>query len=404
MSRKQRRRWARPWPGDTTVPTDALADDSLIVRRAREKKEGRRWHFPADDHGQRWVRAVVRFSGLLIAEFLALVAWRASSNRDSVPIPAPRCIPSRHDGVVGGRGKMRTSRLLVPIVLATMLAPVAPVRAAAGFAAPAFAAQWRTGEALVPNFWGPLATAHDGQQEPYAGAPRDARLVQYFDKGRMELSDGMVTNGLLATELLTGRVQVGDAAFVDRPSPAIPIAGDPDNPGPTYAALRAAGALRDPSPRRDRAAVSLAMTPDGAISAQGGGWPVSTAATFVVYDAATQHNVPASFADYRKDVGLAAIGWAITEPFVTTVKVAGQSKRVMVQAFERRVLTYTPDNPEQFRVEFGNIGQHYDRWRYAAAGGSPAGVAQPPGGGPPGTDACTRPGLSDRPLPACLPV
>ena len=37
---------------------------------------------------------------------------------------------------------------------------------------------------------------------------------------------------------------------------------------------------------------------------------------------------------------------------------------VFMQAFERRVLTYTPGNPAGFAVEFGNIGQHYAQWRY----------------------------------------
>jgi Tol biopolymer transport system component len=39
-------------------------------------------------------------------------------------------------------------------------------------------------------------------------------------------------------------------------------------------------------------------------------------------------------------------------------------KDVLVQLFERRVLTYTPSNPAGFQVEMGNVGQHYYRWRY----------------------------------------
>jgi hypothetical protein len=35
--------------------------------------------------------------------------------------------------------------------------------------------------------------------------------------------------------------------------------------------------------------------------------------------------------------------------------------------FERRVLTYTADNPAAFRVEFGNIGLHYHDWRYPSS-------------------------------------
>ena len=44
------------------------------------------------------------------------------------------------------------------------------VQGAASYADPQFQAQWQQGEALTPNFWGPLATAKDGQQEPYVEA------------------------------------------------------------------------------------------------------------------------------------------------------------------------------------------------------------------------------------------
>ena len=124
---------------------------------------------------------------------------------------------------------------------------------ASGFADPAFQAQWQAGEAIAPNFWGPLETAQPGQREIYPDAPGKRRLVQYFDKGRMELTNptnGTVTNGLLATELISGKLQVGDNTFDAQESPAIPIAGDPDNPGPTYLALQTtASTLPSPPPR-----------------------------------------------------------------------------------------------------------------------------------------------------------
>jgi hypothetical protein len=85
-----------------------------------------------------------------------------------------------------------------------------------------------------------------------------------------------------------------------------------------------------------------------------------------MYDAPTRHNVPKAFADYRTKAGLLTIGYALCEPFYATVKVAGQAKQVMVQVFERRVLTYTAANPAAFQVEMGNIGQHYYRWRYGS--------------------------------------
>jgi len=37
---------------------------------------------------------------------------------------------------------------------------------------------------------------------------------------------------------------------------------------------------------------------------------------------------------------------------------------VLIQAFERRVLTYTPANADPFKVEMGNVGRHYFDWRY----------------------------------------
>jgi hypothetical protein len=50
------------------------------------------------------------------------------------------------------------------------------------------------------------------------------------------------------------------------------------------------------------------------------------------------------------------------------VKVDGRYKDVLVQCFERRCLTYTPTNPDGWKVEAGNVGQHYYAWRYQSAG------------------------------------
>ncbi len=71
-------------------------------------------------------------------------------------------------------------------------------------------------------------------------------------------------------------------------------------------------------------------------------------------------------------VGLATVGLPITSPFVSTIAVAGVRQQVWAQTFERRVLTLASDehatgNPLSYRIEFGNIGQHYYQWRYSAA-------------------------------------
>src|SRR3712207_4177913 len=43
------------------------------------------------------------------------------------------------------------------------------------------------------------------------------------------------------------------------------------------------------------------------------------------------------------------LGYPVTEPYWTNVRIAGTSKWVLVQAFQRRVLTYVADNPPGWR-------------------------------------------------------
>ena len=62
------------------------------------------------------------------------------------------------------------------------------------------------------------------------------------------------------------------------------------------------------------------------------------------------------------------LGYPITEPYWTNVKIRGASKWVLVQAFQRRVLTYVADNPPGWQVEMGNVGRHYYDWRYNQVG------------------------------------
>ncbi len=37
---------------------------------------------------------------------------------------------------------------------------------------------------------------------------------------------------------------------------------------------------------------------------------------------------------------------------------------VLIQAYQRRILTYVPDALASFKVQMGNVGQHYYTWRY----------------------------------------
>jgi hypothetical protein len=291
------------------------------------------------------------------------------------------------------------------LVLALVVFQVNAVRGAASYADPLFQQQWQQGEALTPNFWGPLSTAKDGQQEPYQQAAGGQRLVQYFDKGRMELSNGVVTNGLLASEIVKGQLQVGDAAFLQKDAPAIPIAGDTDNPGPTYKQLgTTAKALLAATAAQPNGTMAATVGGDGTVTP--GASELAGSAALTTYDSPTQHNVPGVFDAYRTKAGLATIGYAISEPFGAVVKVAGQQKGVLIQIFERRVLTFTPTNDPAFQVEMGNIGQHYYTWRYSGGtSGSTAPTASAPSASATqtGSSSAVLPSVITSPLPTSAP-
>lgn len=263
------------------------------------------------------------------------------------------------------------STLVVGLVL-TLLIPLA-VQGAERFASPEFEQQWNSVEGTIPNFWGPLATARNGQTERYAegvynGEP-GIRLVQYFDKARMEKTNPSrpVTNGLLTVELKTGQLQLGDVSFEQRNRAQIEIAGDQDAPGPTYATLNGqdekvaqrGGAMDRGYDVPSKTFVNVPPARDPELA-------------FVTYQGDPGNrfgqNIPKAFWDFMQSLPgpgwLPTMGYPIGEAFGTNVRVNDRETFVVVQAFERRVLTYTPANPARFRVEFGNIGRHYYRWRY----------------------------------------
>lgn len=298
---------------------------------------------------------------------------------------------------------MRPPRSLVLILLALVLAtlPAGPV-AAAEIGLFAFQRTWaRTDEPVAQHqaqrtwVWGPEA-ASPLLIEPYAegsvGDVAGERVVQYFDKARMEVTDGAadptdpwyVTNGLLARELITGQMQIGADTTLDLAPAEVNIAGDPDDPAaPTYASLRAAmGYAPIPVGWRITQTIDRAghVGHDPALAAHD--------VTAVRLVPETNHTVASVFWDFMNSTGRIADGWVttdgrlfespffatgfpITEPYWTTVKVGGEPTLVLVQAFERRVLTYTPGNPDGWKVEAGNVGQHYYTWRYRYQGEDP---------------------------------
>lgn len=240
------------------------------------------------------------------------------------------------------------------------------------------------GDSPLSWIWGPQPLAV--QWEPYQEAPGGWRLVQYYDKSRMEVTNPggntsdpyYVTNGLLVTEMVSGRTQLGNNTFATTSPSNDVVAGDSsDENAPVYASFARLLDRRNNEGHRVTEVVNRAGT-------------VSTDERFATYNVTvgnfvpeTNHYLAAPFANFLNSRGplydanegttrqgrvfdplFYATGYPITEPYWARVKVGGVTKDVLIQLFQRRVLTFTPSNPAAFRVEMGNDGQHYYSWRY----------------------------------------
>jgi Tol biopolymer transport system component len=296
-------------------------------------------------------------------------------------------------------------RTLLPLLALLAILIPAPTHAApwspgrTGFADPAFLAQWsRTDAAQVVGshgwLWGPQPWLD--YYEFYRQSPNGLRLVQYFDKGRMELTDpstATVTNGLLVVEMVTGYRQLGDNPrdFFSTSPAFIPIAGDSlvINPeAPTYAAFQ--GLISAPGvPRRDRdqrgMPVSATIDAVGNLGQRTDLSPaVANQTRGAFYNEPTGHTIPQIFWTFLNQRGavleqgrvrtrlvfdwVKLMGYPISDAYWVRTMVGGHERDVLVQLFERRTLTFTPSNPKNNQVEMGNVGQHYVAWRYSRIG------------------------------------
>jgi len=290
-------------------------------------------------------------------------------------------------------------------------------------------------------FWGPGPNT-PGLLEPYKEDPsgRGLRLVQYFDKSRMEVNNPQgdvsqpffVTNGLLSVELIGVYLQVGEDTFVPFHPACIPMTGDFQNTSAvTYAAFQSVSNTQ----AGDHFATSHVGQPVTAtISAQGVvGTDASKASVAGVsvaqFITETRHNIPTVFwtflnqsgpvvqtAPTLNDTGTVtqtkttmanapttnqqlitpwffASGYPVSEAYWTRAPINGVVRDVLVQAYQRRSLTYVPTNKPGFQVEMGNIGQHYFDWRYRNLGyciGQPVITPTPPvPAGTPGAGTAT---------------
>jgi hypothetical protein len=261
---------------------------------------------------------------------------------------------------------------------------------------PAFVATWTRTDLPVAEttvnrtwIWGPLTTAW-GETEPYVegtdGNGTDGqRDVLYFDKSRMEINnpDGdpndvwYVTNGLLVTEMITGQMQMGDDSFDDHGPAEVNVAGDPNDPdSPTYATFTD---LMDVEIEDPTETITRTVDRDGTVSDDPSYAVHEIGATH--YEPMTGHWVADPFWEFMHSTGpvwedgalvtgpifedpVYGTGYPITEAYWATVAVDGTDHDVLMQCFERRCLTYTPENPEGWQVEAGNVGRHYYTWRY----------------------------------------
>jgi hypothetical protein len=245
------------------------------------------------------------------------------------------------------------------------------------------------GEVERSWLWGPAANT-PVFEEPYAEAADGMREVQYSDKSRMEMpvpgsaaaaddedSPWNITQGLLATELMTGQLQLGDDTFEQYAPAEIPVAGDwEDNPGPTYADM---AAYMDFGARTTGWDITQYFDEDGVVRDD------DRFAEYEVYDRyhipETDHNIASVFWDFMQSEGLIydgeglsegplflnefyAIGFPITEAYWGEFRLRGEVQDILIQCFERRCLTYAPNNPVEWQVESGNVGLHYHMWRY----------------------------------------
>jgi hypothetical protein len=255
--------------------------------------------------------------------------------------------------------------------------------AAEAFADPAFSQLWsRADQPIVNNatnsswFWGPYPWS--SRYETYREATGGNRIVQYFDKGRMEINNPsgnrgdswFVTGGLLCRELVSGKMQTGNTAYETREPANVPVAGDLDSPlGPTYATFnRLASLQNDRRAAAKSGYITEAIDRNGTISSH---TSFPTRVRYSFYDNNLGHNIPDVFVRWMNELGSRGITWQfglgypITEPYWARFKIGGIEREVLVQLFERRALTFNPLNSPQWQVEMGNIGLHYYKWRYS---------------------------------------
>jgi hypothetical protein len=313
-----------------------------------------------------------------------------------------------------------TAALVLLPLLGPMVSPnglpaiVAGPLAAGQFADPSFQQLWQRTDALVSAgavqrswYWGPQPG--ETHSEPYTASASGTRLVQYFDKARMEInnpsgdrnSEWFVTTGLLVAEMVSGKQQVGDKEYRLLAPAEIAVGGDglgSDPDAPTYTSFRAVASLTGPGANRAQDRTGQTVTATINRAGKIGDEPalgLYAGARLGAYSDVLGHNIPQAMWDFLNLNGAVELngtrvegqqianwvfvmGYPITEPYWSRVKIDNVYVDVLFQMYERRTLAYIPSFTKEWQVQMGNVGAHYKRWLYG--GPLPSPVAQLPGG------------------------
>jgi hypothetical protein len=125
--------------------------------------------------------------------------------------------------------------------------------------------------------------------------------------------------------------------------------------------------------------------PDSITASSEVGQPERFGVKYAYYEPATKHNIPDVFWQFLNLEGVViedgqqksarlsepyfyVTGYPVSEAYWSSIAIEGKQTLAMIQAYERRVLTYVSDAPDGFKVQMGNVGQHYYDWRYKGAG------------------------------------
>ncbi len=231
--------------------------------------------------------------------------------------------------------------------------------------------------------WGPSPIT--GVLDDSAGlAPPGVGASQYYDKARMELYEGAdggassarVESGTLASELLSGMATLSDGESRNLGASTANVAGDQGaSDVVSYALL---SGLREQEPFEQDEVIQTRLLPDGGRELDSE--LVQHAVTALHHIECTDHRIASVFWEFMTSSGpvwdgsmyaievifhdpLDHTGDPLTEAYWINAVVDGIAQDVLVQCFEDRCMTYTPRNPDGWKVESNNAGSHYIEWR-----------------------------------------